>query len=56
MVCEDEIRIVYDSPKYVLGEKSSRKRRSKVSKNVMPSWTFFKVASQLEVGPWIRDE
>ena len=29
---EEEIKIVYDSPKYVRGEKSSRRRKSKVIK------------------------
>ena len=56
MVEEKEIRIVYDSPKYVRGEKSFQKQRSEVSKNVLSSWTSLKVASRLEVGHWIRDE
>ena len=56
MVEEVEIKIVYDSPKYVRGEKLSRKRKFEVSKNVLSSWTFFKVASPLGVVHWIRDE
>ena len=56
MVQEEEIKIVCDSPKYVRGEKSNRKRRSEVSKNVLSSRTSYKVASQLRAGHWIRDE
>ena len=37
MVEEEEIKIVYDSPKYVRGEKSYRKCRSEVNKNVLLS-------------------
>ena len=55
-VWEEEIRIVYNSPEYVRGEKSSRKQRSEVSKKVLSSWTFFKGASRLKVRHWIRDE
>ena len=45
-----------DSLEYVQGEKSSWKQRSEVSKKALSSWTFFKVASRLEVGHWIKDE
>ena len=51
-----KIRIVCDSQKYVRGGKLSWKQRSKVSKNVLSSWTSFEVASRLEVRHWIRDE
>ena len=56
MVCEDEIRIVYDSPKYVLGEKSSRRHIPEMTKTVLSSQTFFKVISQRGVRHWISDE
>ena len=56
MVQEEEIKIVCGSPKYVQGENSSRKRRSEVSKNILSSSASLKIASQLRVGHWIRDE
>ena len=34
---EEEIKIVYDSPKYIREEKLSRKQRSEVNKNVLSS-------------------
>ena len=34
---EEEIKIVYDSPKDVQGEKSSRRRKSKVIKTFLSS-------------------
>ena len=34
---EEEIKIVYDSPKDVQGEKSSRRRKSKVIKTLLSS-------------------
>ena len=34
---EEEIKIVYDSPKYVRGEKSSQRRKSEVIKIVLSS-------------------
>ena len=34
----------------------SRKQGSEISKNVLSSQASFKVASQLIVGHWIRDE
>ena len=37
MVEEEEIKIVYDSPKYVRGEKSYWKWRSEFSRNVLSS-------------------
>ena len=37
MAEEEEIRIVYDSSKYVRGEKLSRKQRSEVSRNALSS-------------------
>ena len=37
MVEDEEIRVVYDSPKYVRGEKSSQKQRSEFSRNVLSS-------------------
>ena len=56
----DDTKIVIYSmgrwPKGVGGEKSSRKWRSEVSKNVLSPQTSFKVASQLRVEHWIRDE
>ena len=42
---EEEIKIVYDSPKYVRGGKSPRRCRSNVIKAFLSSWTFFKIAS-----------
>lgn len=37
IVKEEEIMIVYDSPKYVRGEKLYRKWRSEISRNVLSS-------------------
>ena len=42
---EEKIKIVYDSPKYVRGEKSPRRYRFEVIKAFLSSWTFFKIAS-----------
>ena len=42
---EEEIKIVYDSPKYVQGGKSPQRYKSKVIKAFLSSWTFFKIAS-----------
>ena len=42
---EEEIKIVYDSPKYVRGGKSPRRYRSEAIKAFLSSWTFFKIAS-----------
>ena len=42
---EEEINIVYDSSKYVQGEKSPWRCRSEVIKAFLSSWTFFKIAS-----------
>ena len=55
---KEEIKIVYDSLKYVRGEKekSSRRCRPEVIIIVLSSSTFFKVVSQWGVGHWIRDE
>ena len=41
---EEEIKIVYDSPKYVQGGKSPQRYKSKVIKAFLSSWTFFKIA------------
>ena len=41
---EEEIKIVYDSPKYVQGGKSPQRCRSNVIKAFLSSWTFFKIA------------
>ena len=53
---EEEIKIVYDSPKYVQGEKPHRRYRSEVIKVFLSSWTFYKIASQRGVRHWIRGE
>ena len=53
---EEEIKIVFDSLKYVRSEKSSWRRESEVIKTFLSSWTFFKVISQWGVRYWIRDE
>ena len=42
---EEEIKIVYDSSKYVQGGKSSRRCKFEVIKAFLSSWIFFKVAS-----------
>ena len=42
---EKEIKIVYDSPKYVRGGKSPQRYRSEVIKAFLSSWTFFKIVS-----------
>ena len=42
---EEEIKIVYDNPKYVRGGKLPRRYRSKAIKAFLSSWTFFKIAS-----------
>ena len=42
---EEEIKIVYDSPKYIRGGKSPRRCRSEVIKAFLSSWIFFKIAS-----------
>ena len=55
-VQEEEIKIVCDGPKYIRGEKSSRKHIPEVIKTILSSWTFFKVVSQRGVKHWIRDE
>ena len=33
-----------------------RNRDPRLVKKALSSWTFFKVASRLEVGHWIKDE
>ena len=42
---EEEIKIVYGSPKYVRGGKSPQRYRSEAIKAFLSSWTFFKIAS-----------
>ena len=42
---QEEIKIVYDSPKYVQCGKSHRRYRSEVIKAFLSSWPFFKIAS-----------